>query len=319
MTTLESRVGAARPRQRLHRPMARNGDGRSDRQLGLGLGLFSIGLGMAEIFAPRVVARMIGVRENRPVIRAVGVREVVNGIGLLVAPNAPALRWARVAGDIMDLALLGSSFSRRSRDREKTATAAVAVLGVTAVDLAAGASGERSDGRSTKEGRGPIKAIVTVNQTPEVCYQAWSDPAVLERVVADIESIRPIGDGKTRWTMRCEGETAEWDSEYTEQVPSERLAWKSHQGGKIKSRGIVTFDPAPGGRGTVVRLEMNTPNSGHLSGKMFGKVKAQRDLLRFKQYVELGFIPSNEGQPSGPRGMIGKMFQKAEEEKGSPV
>src|SRR4051812_35192963 len=64
-----------------------NGLGRvGEERLARALGWFSIGLGLAEIAAPRRVAQLIGVPDNRstrPVLQAVGLREITTGIGIL--------------------------------------------------------------------------------------------------------------------------------------------------------------------------------------------------------------------------------------------
>src|SRR5689334_9051532 len=79
-----------------------DGDQDRDARLGRGLGWFSIGLGLAEIAAPLTVARMIGIRSNATILRVVGLREILTGVGLLAQPEAPGWRWARVVGDVMD-------------------------------------------------------------------------------------------------------------------------------------------------------------------------------------------------------------------------
>jgi hypothetical protein len=66
-----------------------------------GLGWFSIGLGVLEIAAARPISRALGLRGGENLIRAYGVREIANGVGLLVSPNrrpwilgaSPATRW----------------------------------------------------------------------------------------------------------------------------------------------------------------------------------------------------------------------------------
>ena len=52
-------------------------------RLAFGLGWFGIGLGLAELLVPRRFARTIGVPyEHHRLIRAMGVREIANGLGL---------------------------------------------------------------------------------------------------------------------------------------------------------------------------------------------------------------------------------------------
>ena len=57
-----------------------------------GLGLVGLTLGAAELAAPRAVARLIGVEpdaRSRVVLRAMGAREVLSGIGVTLAPRRP--------------------------------------------------------------------------------------------------------------------------------------------------------------------------------------------------------------------------------------
>jgi hypothetical protein len=116
-------------------------------QFSRGLGWFSITLGLAELIAPRRLAHAIGVSENHDrLIRALGAREISSGLGLLARPKPTNFAWSRVAGDIMDLSLLGAAYSRvrsqplsvsRSNDDDRRRlTLAMAVVGaVTVVDF----------------------------------------------------------------------------------------------------------------------------------------------------------------------------------------
>ena len=108
-------------------------------QLANGLGWFSIALGLAQLVAPRQVAQLIGVDEHtsQTVLRAVGLREIASGIGILSQPESQRANWvkARVGGDVMDLALLGKAFTSGENDQTKVTTALAAVAGITALDL----------------------------------------------------------------------------------------------------------------------------------------------------------------------------------------
>src|SRR5262245_16197911 len=63
-----------------------------DRQLSQALGWFSIGLGLTEILAPRALGRAIGIGNHPTVLRLLGMREIVSGVGLLSQRDAGA--WA---------------------------------------------------------------------------------------------------------------------------------------------------------------------------------------------------------------------------------
>ncbi len=107
------------------------------RKIAKGLGWFSIGLGLAEVFATKPLGRMLGMEEHPKLIRAYGLREIGAGVGLLMQSRMAPWLWARVAGDALDLATLGSALSG-GRKRRNAAIATGAVAGVTALDILAG-------------------------------------------------------------------------------------------------------------------------------------------------------------------------------------
>lgn len=116
-------------------------------QFSRGLGWFSIGLGLTELLAPRSLARTIGLSEDHDgVIRALGVREIASGLGLLARPKPTGFAWSRVAGDSMDLSLLGAAYSQLSSqpisvsrsqddDRRRLTATIIAVAAITLVDV----------------------------------------------------------------------------------------------------------------------------------------------------------------------------------------
>jgi hypothetical protein len=99
-----------------------------------GLGWFSLGLGMAQLFAPHVLARWLGLREGENLLRSYGVREVTAGIGLLTSQNPRPWMIARTGGDAIDIATLLATFRRNNDNNMNVALALAAVLGVTVVD-----------------------------------------------------------------------------------------------------------------------------------------------------------------------------------------
>jgi len=105
--------------------------------LARGLGWFSIGLGLAEAIMPATMARMTGMQGYEPVLRLFGLREIATGIGILAGPGpASGWLWARVAGDALDLALLGNAAATNPAGRERIPIAAGAVAGVMLADIA---------------------------------------------------------------------------------------------------------------------------------------------------------------------------------------
>lgn len=80
----------------------------------------------------------------------------------------------------------------------------------------------------------------------------------------------------------------------------------SRENAAVENSGAVRFERTPGGRGTVVRVEIQyrPPGGaiGSLVAKLFGELPEQQvreDLRRFKQLMETGEIITTEGQPAG--------------------
>jgi hypothetical protein len=108
----------------------------NDQQLARGLGWFSIGLGLTELLFPEQLGRAIGVGQQNTLLRALGLRELGSGIGIL-AGQQPHSNWlrARVAGDAIDLALLGLALAAPRTQKNRVLVAGAAVAGVTALDI----------------------------------------------------------------------------------------------------------------------------------------------------------------------------------------
>jgi uncharacterized membrane protein len=97
-----------------------------------------------------------------------------------------------------------------------------------------------------------------------------------------------------------------WDAEITEDVPNERIAWRSLPGSEIDTAGHIRFTPAMGDRGTEVHVSMNyvppAGRFGHWVATLFGESPQRQmrdDLRNFKRLMETGELPTTEGQPHG--------------------
>jgi uncharacterized membrane protein len=151
-----------------------------------------------------------------------------------------------------------------------------------------------------------------VNRSAEDCYRFWRDFNNLSRFLTHVESVQVTGERLSHWIVKTPaGLRAEWDAELTEDIPNERIAWRSLAGFDVQTSGTVTFEPGPAGRGAVVRIDMQyTPPAGRAGAlvvKLFGADPGQQsntDLRRFKQVLETGEVATTDGQPSGPRSAL---------------
>jgi uncharacterized membrane protein len=316
---IASRKGAS-DRQRGDELIASRQEPRTDAQrqqarMTQALGLFSIGLGVAELAAPRAVAKLVGIRSNNALLRTMGVREITSGIGILMQDRPTAWMWSRVGGDVIDLALLGRALRSRDTRRGRAAVATAAVAGVTLLDLLSSRKVAQQAGPEDRAVR--FTKTITIERSPEDLYGFWRHLPNLPRIMKHVQEVRVIDDKRSHWVVRTpDGSTVEWDAEITEDEPNRRLAWRSLPGGQVDNAGSVRFEPAPGGRGTVVTTEIEyRPPAGAVGAtltRLFGALPerlAGEDLRRFKQLMETGEIATVEGQPAGRSSSSG-MFDR---------
>lgn len=307
MAASQSAVATGRARPAAPSPDGAPGaaSGNGDR-LSHGLGWASAGLGLVLLAAPRWVGRAIGAEDTpgpRAAAAVVGTRELAAAAGLL--RSSPKWLWARVAGDVMDLGLLGVVALRDhdGRAQRRTMAATAAVLGLTGLDVYAAAT--RSPMASVMD----INGAVTVTCSARDAYEQWRRLENLPSFLAHLDDVQVTGPATSHWRASAPfGRTVEWDAEITADVPGERIAWRSTGEAAVPNEGEVRFTPAPGGRGTEVRASLSylMPGGriGAAAARYFGEEPHQQlddDLRRFKQITETGEVVRSDGAPGGKR------------------
>jgi hypothetical protein len=115
-----------------------------------GLGWFSIGLGLAEMLALRMLAGQMGMEGKEPLLRFYGAREMAAGVGILMSDNPAPWIWGRVAGDALDLTTLATGLNEQNSRKSNVAIALVAVAGVTALDCITAQALSSTDPRASR-------------------------------------------------------------------------------------------------------------------------------------------------------------------------
>ena len=268
------------------------------------LGWFSIGLGLAEVAAPGMVAGWVGMRDTdktRALLRFYGMREMAAGVGILAQRRPTGWLWARVGGDLVDLATLGIAMNDDVADRTRLGAATAAVLGVTALDIVCAQRLSEQSADQVEEPETVTKTIL-INRPVQEVYGFWRDFENLPQFMTNLESVEVFDDGHSHWRAKGPmGMSVEWDAETLEDRPGSVIAWESVGDSDIDASGRVEFEPATGGRGTVVRVEMEyTPPGGKagaalawLTGSDPGQ-QMDTDLRRFKQIMETGEVVKSD-------------------------
>ncbi len=163
-------------------------------------------------------------------------------------------------------------------------------------------------------------AVQTIAADPQRLYTLWRDVEAFPRWQEYVVSVKDLGAGRSHWVMGNpedvdpkgkDGKRIEFDSQIERDDPGQRIGWKSITEG-VEQEGVVTFEPAENGRGTIVTLIQKQKVPGGLLGnaaaataKRGPKQIVIEDLRHFKEMVEAGEIPTVAGQPHGPRGVSG--------------
>ena len=132
-----------------------------------------------------------------------------------------------------------------------------------------------------------IEESIEVSVPVRTAYNQWTQFEEFPRFMEGVEEIRQLSDTKLHWKAKIAGDSKEWDAEITEQLPDERVAWKSTSG--APNAGVITFHRVDEGK-TRLMLQMDVEPEGVLekAGDALGLVKrrAKGDLERFKELVE---------------------------------
>jgi len=147
-----------------------------------------------------------------------------------------------------------------------------------------------------------VKAI-TIGRPAAELYRFWRDFENLPRFFRHLESVKCEGNRSLWVTKGPAGLRAEWDAEIINEETNRLIAWRSLEGSRVSTAGSVHFTPAPGDRGTEVRVVLKYDPPGGKLGSLFARLfgqspeqQIQEDLRRFKQLVEAGEIPTIQGQ-----------------------
>lgn len=144
---------------------------------------------------------------------------------------------------------------------------------------------------------GSVSKYIRIAAPPARVYELWRDPTAFPDFMPDVKAVEDRGE---TWHWEVEGPvgtSVEWDTEIVEDVPDERLAWKSVGDGQVKTSGAVRFDDRDGETDMEYAMEFAPPGgtAGEVVAKLFKdpEDQVQRALEAFKELVE------KQAQPRG--------------------
>ncbi len=141
---------------------------------------------------------------------------------------------------------------------------------------------------------------IEVNAPLRAVYNQWTQFEEFPRFMEGVEAVHQEGEKRLFWRVRVAGTVKEWEAEITNQVPDERIAWRSVDGSP--NSGTVIFAGLGPDRTRVTATIEYEPEgllekTGDALGFPSGRVQA--DLERFR-----GFIEERGRETGGWRGEI---------------
>src|SRR5687768_5416204 len=139
-----------------------------------------------------------------------------------------------------------------------------------------------------------IEESVEVMVPVRTAYNQWTQFEEFPQFMEGVEEVKQLTDTKVHWVAEIAGQRREWDAEITEQVPDQRIAWRSIDG--ATNAGVVTFHRLDEGTSKVMlQLDFEPETIVEQVGDKLGFVKgrAKADLKRFKAFME------SEGRETG--------------------
>lgn len=125
-------------------------------------------------------------------------------------------------------------------------------------------------------------------------YDQWTQFETFPTFMDGVEEVRQLDDRNLHWKVKIDGVEREFDAEITEQLPDERVAWRSTSG--PDQAGVVTFHKLDDST-TRVMLQLDVEPEGIVEkvADKLGFVERQvtKDLENFKRLIE------QRGRPTG--------------------
>jgi uncharacterized membrane protein len=140
-----------------------------------------------------------------------------------------------------------------------------------------------------------IEKSVEVKAPVKAVYNQWTQFEEFPRFMAGVKEVKQLDDTHVHWHAEIWGKDKEWDAQITEQVPDQRISWRSISG-DAPNAGSVRFEPVGPDR-TRVNLTMEYEPQGVIEnvGDKLGVMSArvQNTVEDFKKFIE------NRGRETG--------------------
>ena len=132
-----------------------------------------------------------------------------------------------------------------------------------------------------------IEDTTEIDVPVQTAYNQWTQFEEFPQFMENVESVQQVDDTHLHWVAQYAGKRHEWDAEITEQVPDQRIAWRSLGG--VTQNGTVMFESLGPDRTKIkVEMEWQPESIVEKAGAAVGADErgVSADLGRFKEFIE---------------------------------
>ncbi|MEY9988607.1 putative membrane protein [Streptomyces sp. V4I8] len=133
-----------------------------------------------------------------------------------------------------------------------------------------------------------VKEAVEVEVPVGTAYNQWTQFEEFPNFMEGVEEVTQLDDRRNHWTTKIGGVRREFDTEIVDQLPDERITWRSTSG-DTQQKGTVRFQRVDETH-TRVELVMDVEPTGAVekAADMLGTIdrRVKGDMRRFKDYIE---------------------------------
>jgi uncharacterized membrane protein len=138
-----------------------------------------------------------------------------------------------------------------------------------------------------------VEKSIDVEVPVSVAYNQWTQFESFPEFMEGVKQVEQLDDTHLRWHAEIGGKDKEWTAEITEQLPDERIAWRSTSG--PQNDGTVMFRSVDANRTRITsRIDYEPEGPIEAAGSALGVVsgRVDGDLKRFKEFVESRGVPT---------------------------
>jgi len=132
-----------------------------------------------------------------------------------------------------------------------------------------------------------VEKKIDVDVPVRTAYDQWTQFEDFARFMEGVKEVRQLDDKRLHWRAEILGKDVEWTAEITQQIPDQRITWKSTSG--APNAGSVSFEPlGPEKTRIKLRLEYEPEGAAEKTGSAIGlfSARVEGDLERFKDFIE---------------------------------